>query len=53
MIVLDEVTANLDKKTIKQVWKFIFNECKNKTIIVVSHEDQVLDYVNKIIEFKN
>ncbi len=53
VLVLDEIANNLDANTIKSIWKFIFEEYKEKTIIAVSHEKELLKYVNKKIEFKN
>lgn len=53
IMVFDEITANLDKKTTKQVWDFIFSECRKNTIIIVSHEEQIFNYVERVIEFKN
>ena len=53
ILVLDEITANLDPKTTKKIWEFIFKEYKNKTIIAISHTPELLNHVNKVIEFNN
>lgn len=53
IMILDEITGNLDIKTTKKVWDLIFKRCKESTIIVVSHEKQVLNYVKRTIVFKN
>lgn len=52
ILVLDEITANLDPYTTIQIWKFIFAEYNDKTIIAVSHETELLKHVNRKIEFK-
>lgn len=53
IMILDEITANLDKKTTKKIWQFIFDECKLFTIIAVSHEDELLNFTNTNIVFEN
>jgi len=53
IILLDEITANLDKENTKKVWNLIFDKFKDKTVIVVSHEEQIFDYVDKKIVLKN
>ena len=53
ILVLDEITANLDPKTTKKIWEFIFREYKDKTIIAISHTPELLNHVNKVIEFNN
>lgn len=52
ILVLDEITANLDPITTEKIWSFIFSEYKDKTIIAVSHETQLLNHINKRLEFK-
>lgn len=52
ILVLDEITANLDPQTTEQIWKFIFEEYGSKTIIAVSHEKELLNHINRRIEFK-
>lgn len=52
ILVLDEITANLDPATTKQIWKFIFEEYAHKTIVAVSHEKELLSHVTRRLEFK-
>lgn len=52
ILVLDEITANLDPYTTEKIWRFIFEEYGDKTIIAVSHEKELLNFVNRKIEFK-
>jgi len=53
ILVLDEITANLDPTTTKKIWEFIFKKYKDKTIIAISHTPELLNHVNKVIEFNN
>lgn len=52
ILVLDEITANLDPLTTEKIWQFIFSEYKDRTIIAVSHERTLLDFVKRKFEFK-
>ena len=52
ILVLDEITANLDPVTTQKIWNYIFSEYGDKTIIAISHETGLLNHVNKIIRFK-
>lgn len=52
ILVLDEITANLDPKTTKKIWQFIFKNYKNKTIIAISHEPELIKHVNKKLIFE-
>lgn len=42
ILVLDEITANLDPITTQNIWNFIFTAYGDKTIIAVSHEKDLL-----------
>lgn len=53
ILVLDEITANLDPVTTSKIWKFIFKEYSDKTIIAISHEPELVKHVNKKLFFKN
>lgn len=53
ILVLDEITANLDPLTTQHIWKFIFEEYNDKTIIAVSHEPELLKHINRRLEFQN
>tara|TARA_Y100000816_G_scaffold252378_1_gene203354 strand:- start:74 stop:586 length:513 start_codon:yes stop_codon:yes gene_type:complete len=49
IIIFDEPLAGLDEKTRKKVMKMIFNECKNKTIIIITHDKEILPYLDRVI----
>lgn len=52
ILVLDEITANLDPITTQNIWNFIFSEYGDKTIIAVSHEKDLLNHITRRLEFK-
>ncbi len=52
IMVLDEITANLDPATTHKIWEFIFAEYADKTIVAVSHEKDLLNFISRQIEFK-
>ena len=52
MIVFDEATSALDYQTEKEIMGEI-SKFKNKTIIIVSHRLETLNFCNKIIKIEN
>jgi ABC-type multidrug transport system fused ATPase/permease subunit len=48
IIILDEHTSALDNKTKHIVMKMIFDHCKDKTIIIISHDNDIIKYANRI-----
>jgi ABC-type multidrug transport system fused ATPase/permease subunit len=54
ILVFDEITSNLDKETEKEVIQSILKIAKrDKTIIFVSHKDEILDACDKIYLVEN
>uniref|UniRef100_A0A6C0AX18 ABC transporter domain-containing protein n=1 Tax=viral metagenome TaxID=1070528 RepID=A0A6C0AX18_9ZZZZ len=53
IIIMDEPLAGLDSKTRQKIIKLIITECKNKTLIVITHDKEILPYMNKQINLKN
>ncbi len=53
ILILDEVTANLDPVTIHKIWEFIFTEYADKTIIAVSHEPELIGHVTRELHFSH
>ena len=51
MIILDESTNALDEETENKILENIWEKYKNKTIIIVSHNKNILKKCEKIIEF--
>ena len=50
---MDEPLAGLDQKTRQKVIKLIVTECKNKTLIVITHDKEILPYMNKRINLQS
>ncbi len=51
--VLDEPTSNLDKETEKLIINLIQKYLKDKTVIIVTHRDEIRNICNRHYEFKN
>ena len=52
VILLDEITANLDSFNAQKIMKLLKKLSKNKTMIIVSHDLDMLKNCNKIYELK-
>ena len=52
-IILDEPTSSLDNNSKDKVIELIKLLEKNKTIIIITHDNDLLKYVKRIIELKN
>lgn len=50
--IFDEPLAGLDTETRKKVIEMIDNECKNNTVIIITHDKEILPYCTKIIDMK-
>ena len=55
IIFADEPTGNLDSNTTLDVMKLIVGISKknNQTIILVTHDNSIADYADKIVEIKD
>lgn len=52
IIILDEVTANLDKKTEDDIVSLIYDNFKNKTVIIITHSDAFDKIAHNIIKLR-
>jgi ABC-type multidrug transport system fused ATPase/permease subunit len=52
ILILDEATSNLDKTTEKNIFRTL-SKFKNKTIIMVTHSKDNLNFFEKVYEVKN
>lgn len=50
IIIFDEPLAGLDEKTRIKIIKLIFDLCKNKTIIIITHDKEILPYCHKVYD---
>lgn len=55
IILADEPTGNIDSKTGKEIMDVLLklNKEKNKTILVVTHDENIAKYAQRIIRFKD
>lgn len=53
MILLDEPTSNLDSLNEKVIIKTLKNECRDKTVILVSHRMSTVAIADEIYTMKN
>ena len=51
IIIFDEPLSSLDKKTRKKIIELIKNECKDRTVLIITHDSEILPYCNKVIDF--
>jgi ABC-type multidrug transport system fused ATPase/permease subunit len=49
IIIFDEATSSLDKSTEKEICENLFILKKTKTILLVTHNDRILKYCDKVI----
>tara|TARA_B100001057_G_C22847655_1_gene949710 strand:+ start:560 stop:2284 length:1725 start_codon:yes stop_codon:yes gene_type:complete len=53
IFVLDEITSSLDKKTEKEIYNFIHSLKGEFTIIIISHNINMLNICDRLYELKN
>ncbi len=53
ILVLDEATSALDDETERQIMNEIYDECGDKTLIIIAHRISTLDRCEKIYELKD
>lgn len=49
ILIFDEPLAGLDKNTREKVLKMITSECTSKTMIVITHDKEIIPYMTRII----
>ena len=49
IVIFDEPLTSLDKETREKIVKLIVNETKEKTVIIISHDPEILPYAEHII----
>jgi ABC-type multidrug transport system fused ATPase/permease subunit len=47
----DEFLSNVDNKLKEKIVKFIFQELRKKTIIIISHDGETIKYVDEVYKF--
>ena len=50
IIIFDEPLAGLDEKTRKKVIKLINDKCTGKTLIIITHDKEILPHMDRIVD---
>lgn len=50
IVILDEPLAGLDVNTKSRVINLILNECKDKTVIIITHDHEIVPYLDDVID---
>jgi len=53
IVLLDEVTANLDAATEKRVSRAIAALCKDRTVIAIAHKPESLNWMDSVVHMQN
>ena len=53
IVILDEPLAGLDKNTISKVINMIMKETKGKTVIVITHDNAILPYMDNVMNIND
>jgi ABC-type transport system involved in cytochrome bd biosynthesis fused ATPase/permease subunit len=53
IVILDEPLAGLDKVTISKVIDMIVGEMSGKTLLVITHDNAILPYMDRIVDINN
>jgi len=48
---LDESLSNISSELKEKMLKVIFQELKDKTVIIISHDREVIKYVDEVYKF--
>ena len=49
IVIFDEPLASLDEQTGEKVMNMILTECKNKTLLIITHDKKILPYMDRVI----
>ena len=52
VILMDEPTASIDETTKKMVYNILSKIMKNKTVVMVTHDDFLLKYADRLVEMQ-
>lgn len=50
IVILDEPLAGLDVNTKSRVINLILNECNDKTVIIITHDHEIVPYLDDVID---
>ena len=52
ILLIDEPLAGLDAKTRTKILNLLRKECEEKTMIIVTHDKEVYDVVDRVVDMK-
>ena len=52
IVIFDEPLTSLDKESREKIIHLIVNETKGKTLIIITHDTEILPYADKVIKLK-
>ena len=52
IVIFDEPLTSLDKESREKIIQLIMNETKGKTLIIITHDTEILPYADKVIKLK-
>ena len=50
IIIFDEPLSGLDEKTRKKVIKLMNDKCTGKTLIIITHDKEILPFMDRVID---
>jgi len=53
IVLIDEPLSGLDADTRVKAIKMIMNECENKTLVIITHDEEILPFMSNIIDIKD
>ena len=53
IIIFDEPLAGLDSITREKIIKMIKNECNNKTVLIITHDKEIIPYCDKVVNIND
>ena len=53
IIIFDEPLAGLDQKTREKIIRLIINESKNKTLIIITHDKEIIPHMDRIVDIND
>jgi len=53
IVLIDEPLSGLDADTRVKAIKMIMNECENKTLVIITHDEEILPFMSNIVDIKD
>ena len=53
IVLIDEPLSGLDEHTRVKAIDLIVNECANKTLVIITHDEEILPHMDKVVDIKD